>query len=51
MRKFLLVVIFMWAFMGLVGCQSKAPNEDLETDGTQESIFDSISEAIKNVFD
>lgn len=53
MRKLLTTVFLILIVLGtLVGCQSNNnPTDEIETDGTQESILDSISQALKDIFD
>jgi uncharacterized protein YcfL len=54
MRKLSVLLVILVLFASLVGCQSKpdtTPIDEIETDGSQESILDSISQALKDIFD
>lgn len=52
MKKRGLILLLLTLFIVLVGCESNKPSPDtIETDGTQESIFDNISEALKDIFE
>lgn len=52
MKKRTLILLFLTLFIVLVGCESRNPSsEPIETDGTQESIFDNISQALRDLFE
>lgn len=54
MRKLSLLLVILVLFTSLVGCQTKpdnTPTDDIETDGSQDSVLDSISQALKDIFD
>lgn len=50
MKKLFLLFLLLGMIFVLTGCGEDQPTA-LESDGTQESIFDSISDALKDVFD
>lgn len=54
MRKLILALLVVSAMFGLLGCAqttTKSNPQTIETDGTQDSIFNAISNALKDVFD
>ncbi len=54
MKKLLLLLALFMMIGGLVGCTSNEPEPtptDLESDGSQDSILDNISQALKDLFD
>lgn len=53
MKKALIVLLLLGLGFGLLGCGGSTTTESegvLETDGSQESIMDTISQALKEIF-
>jgi hypothetical protein len=50
MKKIIISIVIIILFTSLTGCQSKN-NGDQQSNGDQSEIFDSISEALKDIFD
>ena len=54
MKKALILLMLLGFGFGLLGCGGSTTTESegvLETDGSQDSIFDTISQALKEVFE
>lgn len=54
MKKALIVLMLLGLGLGLWGCGQTTTTESgtvLESDGSQDSIFDNISQALKDIFE
>jgi uncharacterized lipoprotein NlpE involved in copper resistance len=50
MKKAILIILMLCLMITLIGCQNEK-QDVYASDGSQDSIFDSISEVLKDVFE